>query len=104
MNAIKRILFIALAMLVLNGCCPAPLKPDTIIKYELVKPSPNMLVLCPVTPPPATDTYAMASAADKEKYLFNLASDLYSNLTLCNSHWATLNQWYVDQSKIYQAK
>ena len=101
MNLIKRIILIAISLLLVAACCPAPVRPDTIIKYQLVKPSPAMLVKCTVTPPPDQSTYLASSATDKEKLLYNLSSDLYSNLTECNSHWTALNQWYVDQSKIY---
>ena len=103
MHSIKRILLIVITLLLIVACCPAPVRPDTIIQYQLIKPTPEMLVPCPVTPPPDQNTYLASSIADKEKLLFNLSSDLYSNLTTCNNHWAALNKWYVEQAKLYDA-
>ena len=93
---------IALLVAILAGGCACP-TPQVVVKTEhvLVVPSPELTQPCTVTAPPDKETYINSSSADKEKMLFLLSSDLYSNLKECNNHWANLNQWYTDQGKIY---
>jgi len=96
--------FIALSISLLVACGSTPVKPDTIIKYELIKPSPYLLEPCSITEPPNKKDYMSATPGDKEKYLSKLSLDLYRDINLCNNHWNILKKWYADQENVYNNK
>lgn len=83
----------------LAGCC------DTKIiykdKFMLVDIPVVYLSQCSVNKPPARVDYIGLDYRSKEEVLTDYSMSLLSDLSACNIQQTGLNNWYIEQKKIY---
>lgn len=97
-----KLFFIGLMALVLSACGhnpPTPPAPAPTYVYVDV-PAP-LTKDCEVTKPPKEEKYVALTVEEKEKTLYLYSASLLGNLSECNLRLRALNNWNIQQKKIY---
>jgi hypothetical protein len=90
-----------LVLLGVSGCTTKP--PEIIVtKYIPILPPDELLIDCPIVPPPNKSLYMSVSLGDREEMLWDPLIKQYKVLGTCRVRTAGLRQWKADQILIYK--
>lgn len=92
----KRMLFLATAVLALSGCGHTVYLTTT----KVVAPEDHLLVDCQVVAPPPADAYKQATTDKREELLFDMNDKQLLSITSCNVRLQELRTWKQKQLQI----